>query len=97
MTQKGFTSCGKAVYHDSELIADAVSPVHALLIVAALQWRRHNPVIHDGEVICSRCRSALPHEGHEPCVPKTPRCTETPDMFGGQDDEPESEVRKMRA
>lgn len=81
---RGFTTFGKQVKDTAgEHFADAVSDVAAKLIVAALNWRAHRPVISDGEVICSRCQSLLPEDGAEPCVPKTPRCSDTPDLFGG--------------
>ena len=88
MGKAGYTAKGKGVMLDGCRIATAVTPVHALLIVAALTMRRHHPVISDGEVICSRCQAALPHDGHEPCIPRTPRCPETPDMFASEEEVP---------
>jgi hypothetical protein len=99
---KGYQHCGKQVFDtDGVHFADAVSPLAALLIVAALNFRNHRPVIDGEAVVCSRCRSALPHEGGEPCVPKTPRCKQTLDMFGdegGSNDTaiPEAPVRAVR-
>lgn len=85
---RGFTTYGKQVRDNMGVhFADAASEIAAKLIVAALNWRNHRPVISDDEVICSRCQSLLPEEGAEPCVPKTPRCSETRDMFGGNDAE----------
>lgn len=87
---KGFQHSGKQVMDaDGAHFADASSPLAALLIVVALNFRKHHPVIDGGQVICSRCRSELPHDGHEPCKQRTPRCKETPDMFGDEGDSDE--------
>lgn len=97
---RGYTASGKQVKDPQGLhFADAASPVAALLIVCALEMRRHRPAIDGERVICSRCLNELPHDGHEPCIARTPRCSATPDMFGddgGGDDEHEAKVRPMR-
>jgi hypothetical protein len=82
---KGFQNSGKQVLTaDGEHFADATSALAAVLIVAALNFRKHHPVIDGDVVLCSRCRSELPHEGGEPCVPRAPRCKQTLDMFGDE-------------
>jgi hypothetical protein len=95
---RGFTTNGKQVIDSrGEHFADAASPVAALLIVCALEMRKHRPAIDGDRVICSRCQSELPHEGHEPCTPRTPRCSQTPDMFEGEcnaDDAAQVPLRK---
>lgn len=91
---KAYSSSGKQVLDpDGRHFADASSAVAALLIVCALEMRRHRPAIDGDRVICSRCLSELPHEGAEPCVPRSPRCSETPDMFEGGN-EAEEPLRK---
>lgn len=95
---KGFTANGKQVRDaNGGHFADAASPVAALLIVCALEMRRHRPAIDGERVICSRCQSELPHEGSEPCIPRAPRCAETLDMFGECDGEGDAEVRLRQA
>lgn len=93
---KGFTANGKQVLDgDGRHFADAATPVAALLIICALELRRHQPAIDGERVICSRCLNELPHDGAEPCIVRTPRCPITPDMFGGesgQDDNGETKV-----
>lgn len=90
----GFTANGQEVLDPSGgHFADAASPVAALLIVCSLELRRHRPTIEGDRVICSRCQSELPHEGAEPCIARTPRCSETPDMFDSR--EPDGGQSKM--
>jgi hypothetical protein len=66
---------------DGAHFCDAVSPLAAILIAVSLNHRNHRPTIDGDVVLCSRCQSHLPEDADEPCVPKTPRCPETPDLF----------------
>jgi hypothetical protein len=95
---RGYKHNGKQVLTaDGEHFADAVSPLAALLVVSALNFRKHHPVIDGAMVVCSRCRNELPHDGGEPCVPRTPRCKDTPDMFGGDGGEQRHDQQPAQA
>lgn len=87
---KGYTVSGKQVRTpDGIHFADAASDVAAMLIVVALNYRNHRPAIDGEHVICSRCQHFLPDDAAEPCIPRAPRCTETPDLF---EPEPEQDL-----
>jgi hypothetical protein len=95
---KAYTATGKQVLDPAgQHFADAATPVAALLIVCALEMRKHRPAIDGERVICSRCQNELPHDAHEPCVPRAPRCTKTLDMFGEGSDQREAQMPLRKA